>query len=108
LIYLIYACFILPLLLLAVEWSKSSKQAIELSILTLSAVLFFGAYVRSAELILFGADYSNRLFITIVANMLVSIALGGYVGSKGRWIALVAGAMLAVGWLLMLGVNSAV
>jgi hypothetical protein len=108
LIYLIYACEILPLLLLAIEWSRSTGQPIELSILTLSAVLYLAADVRTLKLTLLGGDYSNRLFIAIGINMLVAIALGGYIGSKGRWLAMVAGAILAVGWLLMWAINTAV
>ena len=107
-IYLIYACGILPLALLAFEWSRSRSHAIELSLLTFSAILFVAADVRGGKLPFLGADYSSIRGIAILTNIVVAFVVGSYAGSKGRWIALVAGAILAVGWLLALAINSAV
>jgi hypothetical protein len=108
LIYVLYASLILPLPLLVIAWSRSDSQPIELSILTLSTVLFLSALVRSLKLALLGTDYSSRLFTTIGINMLVAFILGVYLGVKRRWLAAVAAVILALGWLLMGAINSAV
>jgi hypothetical protein len=88
----IYASLILPL-------------PIEFSILTLSAVLFLSAAVRSLKLILLGVDYSDRLFTTIGVNIFIAIALGLYLGIKHRWLATAAAGILAFGWLLVWAIN---
>jgi hypothetical protein len=108
LVYALYASLILPLPLLAIAWSRISRKPIELSILTLSAVLFLSAAVRSLKLIFLGSDYSNRLFASIGVNMLLALVLGIYLGVKRRPIAAVAAGILALGWFLMLAINSAV
>ena len=108
LIYLYYACFLSPLPLLALAWSRRSRLPIEFSILTLSAFLFLSAGIRSLKLTVLGSDYSHRLFTTIAVNILVAIALGLYLGIRSRWIATLAAVILAVGWLLLGAINSVV
>jgi hypothetical protein len=105
---LIYAGLILPLPLLAVAWISSNRRPIEFLVLTLSAVLFLSAAIRSLKLILLGIDYSNRLFTTIEVNILVDIVLGLYLAIKRRWIAAIVGAILAAAWLIMGAINSVV
>ena len=108
-LYLIYACLILPLPLLAIAWSRKARQPFEFSILTLSAVLFVAAGIRPMKLALLGTDYSNRLYITIGINLVLDAALGFYMAMKGRSIAAVAAAViLALGWLLAGAINSVV
>ena len=107
-IYLIYTCLLCPLPLLAIAWSRSTRLPIEFSILSLSAVLFLAAAIRTLKLTLLGGDYSNRLYTTIGFNMLVAVTLGLYLGIKRRWIAAIAAVVLALGWLLMWAINSVV
>ncbi len=57
---------------------------IEFFILTLSAVLFLSAAVRSLKLPLLGTDYGNRLFRTIGVNLLIVIVLELHLGIKRR------------------------
>jgi hypothetical protein len=102
------ACIIFPLPLLAIAWSRSDRKPMELSILTLSAILFLSALIRSLKLFLLGTDYSNRLFITIEVNMVAALVLGVYLGIKRRWIAAAAAVILALGWLHVGAINSAV
>ena len=64
--YLTYACLLSPLPLLAIAWSRSNRLPVQFSILTLSAVLYDSAAIRSLKLTLLGSDYSHRLFTTIV------------------------------------------
>src|ERR1700730_1482729 len=104
--YLIYACLLFPLPLLAIAWSRSDRLPVQFSILTLSAVFFVSAAVRNLKLTLLGSDYSHRLFTTIAFNLLVAIVLGLYLGVKHRWIASIASAILAFGWFLMWVINS--
>ncbi len=106
--YFIYAGLILPLPLLAIAWNRSDRRPIEYAFSTLSAVLFLSAAVRSLKLALLGTDYSDRLFATIGINLLAAITLSIYLGTKGRWFAAIAAAILAIGWLLMGAINTAV
>jgi hypothetical protein len=108
LIYVLYATLLLPLPLLAIAWSRTNRKPIEFSILTLSAALFVSAAVRGLKLILLGNDYSTRLFTTIGINLLMALALGIYLGVKRRPFAALAGGILAVGWLVVWAINSAV
>jgi hypothetical protein len=108
LIYVLYAFLILPLLLLAISWTRSNRRPIEFSILTISAVLFLSAAVRGVKMILLGSDYSNRLFTTIGVNLLVALVLGIYLGVKHRPLAALAAGILALGWFLMWAINAAV
>jgi hypothetical protein len=105
---LFYASWILPLPLLLIAWSRSNKKPVEFSILTLSAILLDLAAIRSVRLVLLGKDYSSRVYGTIEVNLLVAIVLCIYLGIKRRWIAAVAALILAVAWLLVGAINSAV
>jgi len=108
LIYLIYACLLFPLLLLAIAWSRSNRLPVEFSILSLSAVLFLSGAIRSLKPTLWGRDYSHRVFTTIVFNLLVATVLGLYLAVKRRWFAAIAAVILAFGWLLAWAINSVV
>jgi hypothetical protein len=105
--YSMCAWVLSPLALLAFAWSRSDKP-IELSVLALSALLFFSAAIRDLKLVLLGSDYSHRLFTTIEVNVLVAIVLGLYLGIKRRWIASIAAVILALGWFLAGVANSVV
>ena len=105
--FVLIACF-LPLPLIAVEWSRTNRRPIELSILTLSAVLLLTAFVRNLKLTFLGGDYSDRLYTTIGANLLVALGLGFYLAIKRRWLAAFAAIVLAFGWLVVGSINSVV
>ena len=102
------ACMILPLPLLVIAWHESERKSIQLSILTLSAVLLNSANVRGVKLALLGADYTSRLFATVEIDMLVAIGLGIYLAIVGRWIAAIAALLLGFAWFLAAAVNFAV
>ena len=70
--------------------------------------LFLSAFIRDVKLILLGNDYSQGLFTAIEVNVLVAVVLGLYLGIRRRWSASLAALLLAVGWLLMGAINSAV
>jgi len=106
--FLNYYASLLSPFLLAIAWSKSNRLPIEFSVLTLNAVLFLSTFVRDVKLILLGNDYSQRLFTTVEVNMLVAVVLGLYLGIRRRWSASVAALLLAVGWLAVGAINSAV
>jgi len=108
LLVLFYACFLAPLPLLALAWSKSNRLPIEFSILTLSAVLFVSSTIRSLKGILLGMDYSHRLFATIEFNIVLAIALAVYLGIRSRWVAAAAALILCLAWLLAGAVNTVV
>jgi len=102
------ACMILPLLLLLIAWYESERKWIQLSILTLSAVLLNSANVPGVKLALLGADYTSRRFATVEIDMLVAIGLGIYSAIMGRWIAAIAAFILGFAWFLAAVVNFAV
>jgi hypothetical protein len=106
--YLVDACLVLPMALLAIAWSRRNRAPIELSILTLSVVLYIAAFIRPLKIAFLGADYSNRLYSTIGVNMLVAILLGLYLGIKRKWIATIAAVALALAWLAVGSLNSVV
>jgi hypothetical protein len=91
---------ILPLPLLLIAWYESEKKSIQLSILTLSAVLLNSANVPAVKLALLGADYTSRLFATVEIDMLVAIGLGIYLAIMRRWIAAIAALSLGFAWFL--------
>jgi hypothetical protein len=105
---LFYACWGLPLPLLLIAWSRRSRKPIELSLLTLSAVLLNVGAIRAVKLALFGTDYSSRLYATIAVNLIVAIVLAITLGIGRRWIATAAALILAFAWLLVWAVNSVV
>jgi hypothetical protein len=102
------ACMILPLPLLVIAWHESERKSIQLSILTLSAVLLNSANVPGVKLALLGADYTSRLFATVEIDMLVAIGLGIYLAIMRRWIAAIAALLLGFAWFLAAIANFAV
>jgi hypothetical protein len=102
------ACMILPLPLLLSAWYESERKSIQLSILTLSAVLLNSANVPGVKLALLGADYTSRRFATVEIDVLVAIGLGIYLAIMGRWIAALAALLLGFAWFLAGLVNFAV
>jgi hypothetical protein len=79
---LFYACWGLPLPLLLIAWSRRNRKPIELSVLTLSAVLLNVAAIRDVKLALLGTDYSSRLYTTIAFNLVIAIVLAITLGIK--------------------------
>jgi hypothetical protein len=102
------ACMILPLLLLPIAWIESNRMPIEYSILTLSAILLNLAAIRGVTLPFLGTEIGSHLLATTGVNLLISIALGIYLGMIQRWIAAIAALILTVGWLLVAAENSVV
>lgn len=82
--FLMYVCVLCPVPLLVFAWSRSNRKPIELSLLSLSAVLFLSAPIRSLKPIVLGTDYSHRLFATIEVNFFVAVALGFYLAIRRR------------------------
>lgn len=105
---LIYEFLVCPLLLLGVAWTRPDRLKVPFTVLTLSALLVLLGTIRPAKLILLGPDYSHRLYMEIVLNLLVGILLAIYLATRRRWIAALAGLVLALGWLYAGAVNSAV
>ena len=96
------------LVLIAIAWCRKDRRPLELSILTLSAVLLTVSEVRAWKLALIVPDYSSRLGATIGTNILVALSLGIYLGIKRRWVATIAALILAYVWLMVLAINAAV
>ena len=72
----------------------------------LLSVALLSATSRGIKLVLLGEDYTNRVYVTIGLNMLLSVACGLYLTITRRFIAALAGLMLLLGWLYMGVVNS--
>lgn len=98
----------LPLLLLAVAWSRAKAQYVPLTLLTLSAILLLSSGVRSVKLLLLGANYSHRLYTTLELNFFLAVILGLYMAIRKRWVATVAAIFLGLAWVYLMVVNSVV
>ncbi len=105
---LIWILLWLPLLLLAVAWTKAKAQFGPLAVLTLSAILLLSSGVRSVKLLLLGANYSHRLYTTLELNCFLAVILGLYMAVRKRWVATVAAIFLGLAWIYLMVVNSAV
>jgi uncharacterized membrane protein (UPF0136 family) len=105
----IYVCIFLPVLVFGVAWRGRYQQASKtLAFPTLSAVLLAAAAVRSLKVSLLGSDHSDRLYITIGANMLLAVAAAIYFCGTKKWIPALAALILALDWLYLGIVNSVV
>jgi len=86
-------------LLIAFAWHRKDRLSIELAVVTVDVVLLYSLLSPKIKLILLGPDYSSRLFTTIEINVLVTLILAVYFGTRRRWIAGVASGLLALLWL---------
>jgi hypothetical protein len=106
-ILIVWALIVLPLPLLALAWTKNRRPLLPLLILSASAVLLASSGARSVKLLLLGPDYSNRLFIAVGLNILLSLGFTIYAAVKGSFVA-IAGMILTLGWVYTLLINSVV
>lgn len=106
--YAIYVWLALPLVLLYMAWRKNTREKITFVLLIVSAVALLSATSRGVKLALLGEDYTNRLYVTIGLNILLSVASGVYLVITRRFIAALAGVMLVLGWFYMGVLNSVV
>jgi hypothetical protein len=104
----IWTLLLLPLPLLAVAWSKSRAPCLPLTVVTLSTFLLLSAEFRSLKLMVFGEDYSDRLYLTMGLNVFLAVMAGLDLAVNRKWIATAAAIILALGWILMCGINSTV
>jgi hypothetical protein len=107
-IYPIYLWLLVPPILLAVAWRRNKRERLTIALLFFSGVVLLSATVRDVKWVLLGGDYTNRLYVTIGLNMLLSILGGLYLAVTRRFLAALAGMMLGLGWLYMGAVNSVV
>jgi hypothetical protein len=104
----IWTILLLPLPLLAKAWSSSRSPLVPLTVLTLSAILLLSAEVRSVKLVMFGADYGDRLYLTMWLNSFLALMAGLDMAVNRKWVATTAAIILTFDWLLMIGINSVV
>lgn len=104
----IFILLLLPLVLVAFAWNKTKTPLIALVILTFSNLLLDSAGLRSVKWVVFGADYSRRLFITIGLNLLLAFVVGIYLVIKRRWIAAAAAIILTLDWIILGSLNTVV
>ena len=108
LIYGIYASLLLPIVLLTVAWHRNRREKATLILLLVSGILLLSATVRDIRWVLLGADYTNRLYVTIGLNMLLAAVCGLYLAFTRRFLAALSAIVLVFGWLYMGVVNSVV
>jgi len=104
----IYASLLLPIILLSVAWRRNKKEKASLVLLFFSAILLISATLRDIRWVLLGGDYTNRLYVTIGMNMLISALCGLYLAYTRRFLAALSAIVLAFGWLYLEVVNSVV
>ena len=107
-IYGIYASLLLPIALLSVAWRRNQREKATFVLLLVSGILLLSATVRDIKWVLLGADYTNRLYVTIGLNMLLAAVCGLYLAFTRRFLAALSAIVLVFGWLYMGVVNSVV
>jgi hypothetical protein len=108
LIYGIYASLLLPIVLLFVAWRRNKREKATFVFLLVSGIMLLSATVRDIKWVLLGADYTNRLYVTIGLNMLLGAMCGLYLAFTRRFLAALSAIVLVFGWLYMGVVNSVV
>jgi len=108
LIYGIYASLLLPIVLVFVAWRRNKREKATLVLLLVSGILLLSATVRDVKWVMLGGDYTNRLYVTIGLNMLLSAMCGLYLAVTRRFLAALSAIMLVFGWLYLGVVNSVV
>jgi hypothetical protein len=108
LIYGIYASLLLPIVLLFVAWRRNKREKATFVLLLVSGILLLSATMRDIKWVLLGADYTNRLYVTIGLNMLLASVCGLYLAFTRRFLAALSAIVLVFGWLYMGVVNSVV
>jgi len=106
---LIFGAFglLFPVVLIGKAWRRYDTSARRVLIVpALSVTLLLVAIPHGLRWILLGPDYSNRLYLTIGANVVLAFASAIYSGFKRRWMALVASAFLALAWFWVGAINS--
>ncbi len=104
----IYASLLLPIVLLSVAWRRNKRERATFVLLLVSGILLLSATVRDIRWVLLGGDYTNRLYVTIGVNMLISALCGFYLAFTRRFLAALSAIVLAFGWLYLGVVNSVV
>jgi hypothetical protein len=99
----------LPIVLLASAWRRYEHRiATALLIPTVSVIFLIFAIPPHWRAVLVGPDYSQRLYTTIVANVVLVIAAAIYSGTKKKWSVALASLVIAFGWLWVGAINSVV
>jgi hypothetical protein len=106
--YAIYAWLLVPPILLAIAWRRNKREKLSIILLFFSSVVLLSATMRDVKWVLLGADYTNRLYVTIGLNLLLSILCGLYLAVTRRLLAALAGMILGLAWFYMGAVNSVV
>ncbi|MGB8475216.1 MAG: hypothetical protein WCE61_14130 [Candidatus Acidiferrum sp.] len=106
--FIVFAAIALPFLILAAAWWKKERGIFAYTLPTMSALLLVAAFQHGLKVVLLGPDYSDRLFFSIGLNMFISNFTGAYLVSTRKWVAAVAALILALDWLLVAAINSAV
>ena len=106
--YGIYVSLLLPIVLLSFAWRRNEREKATFVLLLLSGILLLSATVRDIKWVLLGGDYTNRLYVTIGVNMVLSALCGLYLVFTRRFLAALSAIVLVFGWLYLGVVNSAV
>ncbi len=96
------------IVLLSVAWRRNKKEKATFVLLLLSGILLLSVTVRDIKWILLGGDYTNRLYLTVGLNMLLSATCGFYLAFTRRFLAALSAIVLVFGWLYLGVVNSVV
>jgi hypothetical protein len=100
---------LVPFVLIGIAWRRYDKSARTTLIVPALSVIFLLLVIQhNLRWILLGPDYSNRLYLTIEANVLLAAASGIYSGIKRGWMAVAASVIVALAWLWIGAINSVV
>ena len=108
-IYLaVWTLFLVPPLLFAIAWRRTKQVRVPLVPLMASAILLLSGMWHPAKVWLLGPDYSDRLYATLEANVVLVLILAAYLAFKRNWFVAAGTVILAFDWLFLAVVNSTV
>jgi hypothetical protein len=82
-----------------VAWRRNKREKATFVVLLVSGILLLSATVRDIKWVLLGGDYTNRLYVTIVLNMLIAAGCGLYLAFTRRFLAALSAIVLVFAWL---------
>ncbi len=98
----------MPTVLLSVAWRRNKGEKATFVLLLVSGILLLSATVRDIKWALLGADYTDRLYVTIDLNMFLAAGCGLYLAFTRRFLAALSAVVLVFAWLYLGVVNSVV
>lgn len=99
--------FVVPGLLMVFQWRRA-RSIQTLTIPLAGLVVLALSLSRDIRWVLLGADYSHRLYVTIMVLIAATLINAIYSGFRRAWFACAASALISAFWFFVGAVNTAV